>query len=430
MSLLKKSVSVFLALIFIFSSVTFAFAENDEKQDETENAISFGAHYDGDNKTFSTKTITVRFSNSTKSPVYDLTVQAVFDELIPVKKKESTVLYTAEQLDPGEEISVSYKVILNPNKQDVGFFGKIAFFFVKLFKGAYSVETAEVDKENMTVQELDSELTFGDFTAKSLITASYSRISPENKKDDKDNGETNTTKPDTSSTTAQTVEHTTTQPAVTLPPPIEHTTTTTAPTAVHTTQRYTTERYTTEKYSTTSVTSPGYRPTTTSGSETLEARAYNKYISFIRSNNGAFNKCDAADINDDGLLDLIIADYNGNASVLTYNDQYGIYELFSQPKGKGYNLPVYYSTASQIVIFPSASTGGSSYTTVYFDHYETSVTDTLVSNNGKTENEGCFNNGVKISEEEFNSIISGFPNRYLVVDGNPTQLIGVLQEYI
>lgn len=431
MKTFRKSLCIFLTVILFFSLSAPVFAENSEQTNKTVSSIYLGVSCSGEVKTFATQSVDVEFSNETKNPIYNVTVQAFFDEVTPVKKKESITSQSIDCLEPGEKIEFRYYIILNPSAHDVGFFNKIAFFFVKLFKGAYTAESIETNENNLITKETSAETSFGKFTATNTVIATYSEASSKN-----ENPDNNTTKEAVTETTTIKME-TTVEPAVTLPAPIEHTTSATTTTATtteaytaHTTREASTTRYTTTYPRTTT----SHYTTTESSNHTnpdsKEAIAYTNYIDFVRSNSSSISKCDAADINDDGIFDLIVADYNGKAAVLTYNYQYGIYELYSKQMGKGNNMPVYYSTLNQVVVFPSASTGGAEHITVYFDGYNTEVTDELISNNKKTENEGCFLNGEKISEQEYNSIVDGFPNRYMVVEGTPNQLISVLQEYI
>ncbi len=429
MKLFKKSVCLLIALILMLSAVPFAFVKGaDEK---ITNALELEIKTNKTvYKTTSTAKITVTVRNKSTATLYDVTAQAIFNDLVPVKEKTNITTKSIDYLNPGDDFSIAYNAILNSDNFDVGFFRKGVFFFAGLFRKPYFIDSSDLSGKNVSLEKFTSEITFGKFTAENVVEVAFSTTEPYS----------DFTMPEEPTTTEAATATTTTAPAVNVqinniapaPPTTKHNpprTTRPQPTEPRTTRPYreqkTTRPYTepvrpTEPMTTTEA----YRPTE---NNSLEARAYRKYISFLEENIGSIGNCDGADIDGNGLIDLLIENYNGNVAVFTYNEQFGIYELYSAPKGKGYNMEVYYDLDSHELISPSGSTGDITYKTVKISYSGSTVTSELIRYNGKFD-EGCFLDGQQITEDEYNRIVDSYPNEYYNIDGSASQLIRILEE--
>ncbi len=436
MNFTKKTVSILLALVFVFSSVTFAFAEDTKKADESDSTDVIRIETETNKnkyRTSATAKITVTVTNEGDKPLFDVHAQAIFNELKPVNKKSSTTAKSVGCLQPGDSFTFSYKTILNIEEFDVNIFSRLTIIFMEFFKGAYFIESEDNTGKDTTVKKQTNSITFGKFKAENLVEVSYST------KEKKTTSKTESTTEDKFAISSDDTLATTTTTTTTTTE--EHTERTTRyydeyePTRPQATEPRTTRPHTTEPRTTKPRTTwyePTTRPTTTEphfDNPTYEERAYSEYIEFLRENSSVIGQCDAADINGDGIYELLIEDYQGSGIVYTYNDQYGIYELHSEPRGKSVDGEMYYSVKNQLVIFPTADTGGETYTTVHFTLYDIAVTSELVYNNGKYDT-GCFRNGVEISRQEYDSTVNSYANQYYYVDGNPEQLIGVLEGLI
>lgn len=440
MNIFKKTVSLFLAFLFVFTSVLFVFAEETKKDNSAETAEAEVIEIETEtnkNKygTSSTAKITVTVTNTGDKPLFNVRAQAIFNDLLPVSKKSSTTSKSAECLQPGDSFTFSYKVIINVDEFDINIFSKLALIFKEFFKGAYHLESSDYTGKEITIKKQTDKITFGKTKAENLVEVAYSTKEKAAKKKPENKTETNaenknssgsvlttTTEPTTEKQTtrpytepkpteSRTTEYRYTEPRTTKPRPTEHRTTE---------HRYTEPRTTEHRYTKPETTYPQY------STPSYEERAYSKYIEFIRANSSSIRQCDAADINGDDVFDLIIENFNGDAAAYTFNDQYGIYELYSAPMNKGYNMEVYYSVINSMVIFPSANTGGSTYTTVKFSNTNAYITDEIE----YSHDSGYLNNGSSISEAEYDSIVNSYANQYYNVDGTPSQLIGTLQGII
>lgn len=427
----KKSISLLLALVFVFSCVTVAFANDNEKTDtapqDTDVITIETETHKNKYRTCSTAKITVTITNDGDLPLYDVNAQAIFDELKPVNKKHNITSKGVDCLQPGDSFVLNYKAIINIDEFDINFFSKLALMFVGFFRGTYFIDSDDNTGKDITVKKESDSVSFGKFKAENLVEVSYKTkepeiIEPEETEDITEDpfaissdGELITTT-ETTTTEITTTEITTTEKYTerTTDYYREPETTKQRPTEPLTTAPKTTEPRTTEAHF---------------DNPTYEERAYGAYIDFIRENSSKIDQCDAADVNGDGLYDLIFENYDGYTAVYTYTDQYGVYELYKISAGKGYNMEVYYSVINQLVVFPAASTGGSSHTIVKFNGMSSYIEDELVYNNGKFES-GCFRNGSEITFAEHDSIINSFASKYYNVDGNATQLIHTLEDLI
>ncbi len=523
MNYIKKTVCVLLSVIIVFSSALFAFAENTKvtENDKSSDVVEIELKTNKTKyRTTSTAKLTVTVTNTGNAPLYNVKSQAIFNELTPVNKKNSTTQKSAECLQSGDSFSYSYRVLLNAEEFEVNIFSKLLLAFKNFFKGAYHIESADHTGQDITVLKHTDEISFGKFNAENLVEVAYSTKKPTDPDEDgkKDNSKNETDNKLTETTT----ETTTAAEKTTAPPPITKTTENSSEAfypverekmysddyILPTDLRYITNEdldkfdyyemdyvtneiyarhgyiFKTEKFARYFESKDWYKGTETSMSEveeklstierknldtiiayekalgwreqdttqkateprhttplpsttkkqsanpdSREAKTYSKYISFLKENASSIGQCDAADINGDGILDLVIENFSNDAAVYTYNDQYGIYELYRQPKGKGSNMDVYYSVKNQLVIFPAENTGGSTHTTVNFTPEETYISCQLVYNNGKFDT-GCFRNGEEITYEEYTKTVSSYENQYYIVDGNVNQLIGTLEELI
>ncbi len=523
----RKAVSLLLAVVFVFSSALFAFAEDKKANSSEEKSDLIQIEVETNKskyRTTSTAKITVTVTNNRSSPLFNVKSQAIFNELVPVNKRISTTHKSAECLQPGDSFTFSYRALLNAEEFELGLLSRLTLIFKKFFKGAYHIESADHTGKDITIEKQTDEISFGKFRAENLIEVAYSTKEPSAFREKDNPPEPDDTENKLAAGTTTTVT-TTKAPSETTTAPQKKPSPTEAPEAdqtpfypVNREKMYsddyilpsdseyitssdldkfdyyemdyvTNEIYArhgyifkTEKFaryfeskswyrgtvsdmsevekrlsvverknldtivayekalgwreSDTTKKSTENKRTTTSPATTAnkqnssyETRAYSKYISFLKENAGSIGQCDAADINGDGVFDLIIESFNGNAAVYTYNDQYGIYGLYSATKGKGSAMDVYYSVVNQLVIFPTADTGGSTYSTVKFNNTDAYITDTLKYNNGKFES-GCFYNGAEITAQEHDKIVDSYKNQYYTVDGNVSQLIGTLEDLI
>lgn len=425
MKAFKKSLCFFLALIMVFSALPLAFAEGSKETKGGALEITVKTNKSV-YKTTSTAKITVTVCNKGDSPLYNVYSQAIFDDLSPVKEKTSITSKGADYLNPEDSFSYSYKAIINKDNFDIGFFSKAVFFFSGLINKPYFVDSVDLSGKNVTLKKYPTDISFGDFTAKNVIEVAFSTTEPSS----------DFTMPEEPAVTeAATTEATTAAPAVnvqinnnlqTPPPPTTryNPPRTTRYTPPKTTRPRPTEPQTTRPKPTEPRTTEAPHTTTERGS--IEARAYSAYISFLEANRGSIDKVDAAYLNNDGLLELIIQNINDKVAVYGYSDSYGVFELYSQSKGKGYNMDVYYDRDAGEILSPAADTGGKTYRIVRITNTGSTVLSELRQHNGKFE-EGCYRDGEEISQEEFDRIVSSYQNKF-IVEGSVSQLIPILRD--
>lgn len=426
MKMFRKSVCFFLALLFVFTSIPFAFAEgkSDTKSDAIEVIVKTNKEKYA---TASTAKVTVSVTNTGSKALYDVNTQILFDQLTPVKEKKNTTEKHVNCLNPGDSFDFSYRVILNSENFNLGFFNKGLLLLSGLFNKAYYIEAKDNSGSGITVNKYKTTITFGKHVAENIIELAYSAEEPQNNNNEP--AAATTSAPATVATTAPATQSyheddynnhpkptkpRYTEPKTTKPRYTEPRTTQPKPTKpVYTEPHRPTEAYTT--------TEP-YRPTE---SLSFESKAYSAYISFLEANRSSIDKVDVADITGDGVYDLIIQNYNNSVAVYSYSEQ-GLLSLYSAGKGKGSGMDVYYSTSQNLIIATAADTGGQSYNMVEFHGMSATVTSELRRNNGKFE-QACYLDGREISLEECESIIASYPNKYYVVEGNVSQSISVLQ---
>ena len=203
MKLFKKSVCFLIALILMLSAVPFAFAKGaDEK---ITNALELEIKTNKTvYKTTSTAKITVTVRNKSTATLYDVTAQAIFNDLVPVKEKTNITTKSIDYLNPGDDFSIAYNAILNSDNFDVGFFRKGLFFFAGLFRKPYFIDSSDLSGKNVSLEKFTSEITFGKFTAENVVEVAFSTTEPYS----------DFTMPEEPTTTETATATTTTAPAV------------------------------------------------------------------------------------------------------------------------------------------------------------------------------------------------------------------------
>ncbi len=433
MKAFKKSVCFFLALLFAFTSIPFAFAQgnSESKSDSIEVIVKTNKEKYA---TASVAKVTVSVTNKASEPLYDINTQILFDQLTPVKEKKNTTEKHINCLNPGDSFDFSYRVILNGENFNPGFFSRGLLFLSGLFNKAYYVEAKDNSGKGIIVNKYKTTITFGKYVAENIIELAYSTNSSD------ESSQTADTTPSTNATTVTTTAATTQERYDKPSPPAHKPPETTRPhyTKPTTTKPRYTEPKTTKPKPSKPVNDKPDRPsednTTTKKYKPAEtysthAKAYSAYISFLEANRSSIDKIDVAHLNNDGIFELVIQNYNNNVVVYGYTDQYGMCELYSAGKGKGNNMDVYYSTSENLIIATSADTGGATYKAVKINDLSATVTSELRKNNGKHE-QGCYLDGQEISLEECERIIASYPNKYFVVEGNVSQAISTLKKEI
>ncbi len=127
---MKKSVSIILVIALAFSALSLqAFAASSDTS-----SIEIALSTDKSSYLFTgNATINVSIKNISSEPVYDVTVNNLIPGLFLIISGKENISYTLESLEPGGEVTKTFKVCLNPQKANINFVDKIILSLKVLF---------------------------------------------------------------------------------------------------------------------------------------------------------------------------------------------------------------------------------------------------------------------------------------------------------
>lgn len=174
----KKTVSLILSvLLFMLACVpVWAAQAETDTADASPLAVTMTANKDS-YSTLGVATVTVTVSNTSQTPVANVSAAAIFDELAPVGRK-SEVQKEAATLGAGESLSFTYQATLNKNAFSLNLFQRIFLWIVRLFRGGFTAPDNNFDNGRACI-EAAQPMIFGKFTANARLQVWYGEIPTE-----------------------------------------------------------------------------------------------------------------------------------------------------------------------------------------------------------------------------------------------------------
>lgn len=115
--------------------------------------------------------ITATVTNTGSEDLNNVIAQAVFDDLAPAGKSKSYTSKKVDVLKAGESISFTYKATLDADEHNLNIFEQIILWFVRLFNGGYTAQTADID----AITQSSTEIKFGKYFARNVIEVGYEK---------------------------------------------------------------------------------------------------------------------------------------------------------------------------------------------------------------------------------------------------------------
>lgn len=172
--MMKKSffrvLSVILALILVVSTVPFSMAETSGYGDSplkieiSSNKNSY--------KAINTAKFTVTVKNISDDTVENVSVETIFDGLVPVGMS-SQLSKEVEEIEAGESISFSFDAMLDTEKVSTNFFSELIIKIIKLFKGEKAIVENDFNDGRLYAEDI-AEITFGDANISQVARVWYS----------------------------------------------------------------------------------------------------------------------------------------------------------------------------------------------------------------------------------------------------------------
>ncbi|MDR1628695.1 MAG: hypothetical protein LBS36_00550 [Oscillospiraceae bacterium] len=116
-------------------------------------------------------TFHVTITNISDQTIENISAEALFDDLAPVKGSSETKK-EATSLSPNESFSFSYSATINANKVNLNIFQKIFLWIVRLFNGGFTAKANNFDNGREYVENTKS-VKFGNFTADNTVRVWY-----------------------------------------------------------------------------------------------------------------------------------------------------------------------------------------------------------------------------------------------------------------
>ena len=167
---IKKTLCLLLSLVMILSmgvpALAFDNATSESQANTTSSETSpFSIELSTDKSSYSTTgiaKITAKVTNTSGKDIQNVSTEAVFTDLAPVKNGQTTA--EAETLKNGESLEFTYRATINKNAKKLNIIEKIILFFVRLFNGGYSAKDNGFDNGREFV-ESSNDMKFGKHTA-------------------------------------------------------------------------------------------------------------------------------------------------------------------------------------------------------------------------------------------------------------------------
>ena len=121
-------------------------------------------------KVLNVATFTVIVTNTSNEAIQNVSAEAVFTDLAPVKKGMTKA--ETETLEAGESLTLSYKATLNKNEHNLNIFQKIFLWIVRLFNGGYTASDNGFNDGRDYTEQITS-LMFGKFQADNVVRVWY-----------------------------------------------------------------------------------------------------------------------------------------------------------------------------------------------------------------------------------------------------------------
>lgn len=171
---IKKTLCLLLSLVMILSMGVPAFALEKSTSEAQANTTSsetspFSIELSTDKSSYSATgiaKITAKVTNTSGKDIKDVSAEAVFTDLAPVRNGQTTA--EAETLKAGESLEITYRATINKNAKKLNIFEKIILFFVRLFNGGYSAKDNSFDNGREFV-ESSNDIKFGKRWAKNTV---------------------------------------------------------------------------------------------------------------------------------------------------------------------------------------------------------------------------------------------------------------------
>lgn len=168
---IKKTLCLLLSLVMILSMGVPAFALDKSTSEAQANTTSsetspFSIELSTDKSSYSATgiaKITAKVTNTSGKDIKNVSAEAVFTDLAPVKNGQTTA-EAAETLKDGESLEFTYRATINKDVKKLNIIEKIILFFVRIFNGGYSAKDNGFDNGREFV-ESSSDIKFGKHTA-------------------------------------------------------------------------------------------------------------------------------------------------------------------------------------------------------------------------------------------------------------------------
>ncbi len=167
---IKKTICLLLSLIMILSMGVPAFAFDNATNEAqanttTSEASPISIELSTDKSSYSTTgiaKITAKVTNTSGKDIKNVSAEAVFTDLAPVKNGQTTA--EAETLKDGESLEFTYSATINKNAKKLNIFEKIILWFVRIFNGGYSAKDNGFDNGREYVESYN-DIKFGKHNA-------------------------------------------------------------------------------------------------------------------------------------------------------------------------------------------------------------------------------------------------------------------------
>lgn len=160
--MMKKSflrvLSVIMALILVVSAAPLSLAET---SGAGESPLKIEIKSDKSSyKAYNTAEFTVTVKNTSSSAVENVSIETIFDGLVPVGTK-SQLVKEVDEIAAGQSVEFSFDAMLDTDKISTNFFNELIIKIIKLFKGQKAIPENDFNDGRLYVEDI-AEVTFGD----------------------------------------------------------------------------------------------------------------------------------------------------------------------------------------------------------------------------------------------------------------------------